>query len=229
LQQARSALPVPERLVVEELRTREGHHLFCYPFAGRLAHIGLSVLLAWRISRRESATFSLSSNDYGFELLCARPVDWAAEIDAGLFCAERVLEDVVEGFNASQLAARRFREIARVAGLVFPGYPGQPKSARQLQASAGLFFDVFARHDPDNLLLAQARGEALQQELEIERLTQALRRIGTQAIVHTRLARPTPFAFPLMVGRMREKLSSEKLAQRVARMLAQLERDAGAA
>jgi len=40
--------------------------------------------------------------------------------------------------------------------------------------------------------------------------------------------RPTPFAFPLIVEIFREKLSTEALEERVARMVAQLERAAAA-
>jgi ATP-dependent helicase Lhr and Lhr-like helicase len=223
LQRSWSALPIPGRLVLESIRTREGWHLFCYPFAGRLVHIGLSTLLAWRVSRRSPASFSLSSNDYGFELLCTRPVDWREELAAGLLSPANLVEDVAESLNAAQLAARRFREIARVSGLVFPGYPGQPKSSRQLQASAGLFYEVFRKHDPGNLLLAQAEREALEQELDIARLQRTLDEITAQSVAFVSPRRPTPFAFPLLVGRLREKLSTEKLSDRVARMLAELE------
>jgi ATP-dependent Lhr-like helicase len=38
--------------------------------------------------------------------------------------------------------------------------------------------------------------------------------------------RPTPLAFPLLVDRAREQLTSEKLADRVRRMVAPLERAA---
>jgi ATP-dependent helicase Lhr and Lhr-like helicase len=223
LQQRWSALPAPGRLVMETVRTREGHHLFCYPFGGRTAQTGLAALVAWRAARRQPASFSLSFNDYGFELVSAAEVDWPALLADGLFSAEHLLEDVMASLNAAQLAARRFREIARVAGLVFTGYPGERRSARQLQASAGLFYDVFRRHDPSNLLLAQAEREALELELDIARLRDLLERLSHWEKRVLRPPKPTPFAFPLLVGRLREQLSTEKLADRVARMLAELE------
>jgi ATP-dependent Lhr-like helicase len=55
---------------------------------------------------------------------------------------------VLASLNSSELARRRFREIARVAGLISTGYPGQPKSARQLQASSTLFYEVFGSTTP---------------------------------------------------------------------------------
>jgi ATP-dependent Lhr-like helicase len=226
LQQAWSQLPQPGVLLIETLRTREGYHCFCYPFAGRTAHLGLASLLAWRVAREAPRTFSLSVNDYGFELLSAAPVDWASHIANGLFSLDALEEDILSSLNASELASRRFREIARIAGLIFQSHPGEGRSNKQLQASAGLFYEVFAKHDPDNELLAQARHEVLLQELDIDRLRGALVRIAGERVVITTPTKPTPFAFPLMVGRLRERISTEKLSERVQRMLAELERAA---
>ncbi|MGS1054830.1 ligase-associated DNA damage response DEXH box helicase [Burkholderia glumae] len=226
LQARWSALPGPGVLVVERLRTREGHHLFCYPFAGRMAHVGLGALIAWRVAREQPSTFSISVNDYGFELLSAQPFDWPALIDGGLFSPDRLEQDMLASLNASELAARRFREIARVSGLVFQGHPGQQKSARQLQASSSLFYEVFRQHDRENLLLAQAEREVMLEELEARRIRDALSRMRESRLMLTQPARPTPFAFPLIVARLREKVSTEQLADRVERMLAALENTA---
>ena len=222
-----SRLPDAKTLVIELIASHEGHHFFCYPFAGRMAHIGLAALLGWRASRDAPGTFSISMNDYGFELLSAQPVDWQAQFRQGLFSQENLLEDILASLNASELAQRRFREIARIAGLVFQGFPGAPKSTRQVQASSSLFFDVFRKYDQDNLLLSQAEREALEQELEIARLKAALARIATQSVVFVRPPRFTPFSFPLMVERFREEVSTESLKNRVARMIAELEAAAG--
>ncbi|WP_085317546.1 ligase-associated DNA damage response DEXH box helicase [Derxia lacustris] len=229
LQERWSALPTPDRLVCETFRSREGHHFLCYPFAGRMVHIGLGSLLAWRAARDRPGSFSISMNDYGFELLSAEPVDWRGLIDAGLFSPAGLMDDVLASLNASELARRRFREIARIAGLVFTGYPGAPHSARQVQASAGLFYEVFRQHDAANLLLVQADSEALEQELELGRLRAALDRMSALPLLLAAPPRPTPFAFALMVERLRESLSTEKLHDRVARMLRELEAAAGPA
>ncbi|KIG04027.1 ligase-associated DNA damage response DEXH box helicase [Caballeronia concitans] len=227
LQAKWSALPGPGVLVVEAVRSREGHHFFCYPFAGRMAHIGLGSLIGWRVARDQPSTFSISMNDYGFELLSAKPFDWETLIADGLFSPENLEHDILASLNASELSARRFREIARVSGLIYQGHPGQQKSARQLQASSGLFYEVFRKHDRDNLLLAQADQEVMLQELEMRRLRDALVRMSESRLAFTHPKKPTPFAFPLIVARLREKVSTEKLSDRVERMLADLEKAAG--
>ncbi|MEO8278916.1 MAG: ligase-associated DNA damage response DEXH box helicase [Ideonella sp.] len=230
IQQQWSALPLPGTLLAEVLKTREGWHLFVFPFAGRHVHLGLAGLLAWRVAQQHPRTFSIAVNDYGFELLSALEVDWPTLLPVVLAADQSdLLHEVLASLNAGELARRRFREIARVAGLIFQSYPGEQRSGKQLQASSSLFFDVFRKYDPDNRLLAQAEQELLTQELEIGRLAASLSRMATQRLVVRQPKRPTPFAFPLMVERFREKLSNESVADRIARMVRQLEAAAGGA
>jgi ATP-dependent Lhr-like helicase len=234
IQERWSALPSSEVLLVEHMKSREGYHLFVYPFAGRSVHTGLASLFAYRVGQVMPSTFSIAVNDYGFELLAPEQVDWAAVFAAetgagvGLFDTERLLEDVLDSLNATQLSQQRFREVARIAGLIFQGYPGQPKSLRQVQASSSLFFEVFRKHDRGNLLLTQAEREVLEQELELTRLRDTLHELHARRIAYREIKRATPFGFPLMVERFREKVSTEKLADRVARMVRELEKAAAA-
>lgn len=229
LQRRWSGLPTARTLVAESLKSREGWHLFLYPFAGRSVHLGLASLMAWRIARQQSATFSIAVNDYGLELLCPDPIDYETLLLRPsapmhrLLAEEDLLEDVLASLNAAELSQRRFREIARIAGLLFQGYPGQHKSNRQLQASSSLFYEVFRKHDPGNLLLTQAQREVLEQELELGRLRDTLAELRGRALAWHAVPRATPFGFPLMVERFREKLSTEKLSDRVARMVRELE------
>ena len=146
-----------------------------------------------------------------------------------LLAAPNVEADLIKGLNAAEMGRRQFREIARIAGLIFQGYPGEPNPARQLQASSALLYEVFAEYDPDNLLLRQAVREVLERRLEAPRIATALARLRSSRALVTRPARPTPFAFPLLVEMFREELSTESLDARVARMVEALEREAGAA
>ena len=226
IQRQWSALPVPGRLLVERTRSREGEHLFIYPFAGRLAHEGLATLLAWRLAQQTPATFSIAANDYGFELLGAEmPALQEADLRP-LLSPEGLVDDLLSSMNASELARRQFRDIARIAGLIFQGYPGRGKSDRQLQASSGLIFDTIARYDPDHRLVDQARREVLEEALEIHRLRQTLARIEQARIHLAETERFTPLAFPLWAERLRNRLSSQTWEDRVARMIGQLEKSA---
>lgn len=224
-QQRLSKIPTPRTLLVEAFTSREGHHLYVYPFAGRNVHLGLASLIAWRLARERPNTFSISIDDYGFELVSAEPFDPEPVTSQRVFSADHLMQDVLDSLNSSELAQRRFREIARVAGLISTGYPGQPKSTRQLQASSALFFEVFRKYDAGNLLLSQAENEVLSQELEISRLGGTLRSMREKKVEFVALRHPSPMSLPLMVARFREKLSTEQLSQRLDRILRDMEAD----
>ena len=222
-----SRIPRPDEFLIERVKSREGYHLYFFPFEGRLVHEGLAALFAWRISQIRPITFSMSSNDYGFELLSPDEAPIEEAIAGGLLDPTNLVDDIPASLNATEMAKRQFREIARVAGLVFPGFPHSGKSARQLQASSGLFFDVFMRYDSGNMLLSQAHREVLERQLERTRLGHTLLRISESETVITSPPRTPPLAFPLLVDRTRDRVSSEKLADRIRRMQRTLERAAG--
>lgn len=228
LQQAWSTLPKHDQLLIERSQVREGHQVFLYPFEGRSVHEGLASLIAHRVARETACSISITPNDYGVELLSSVPIERDEAGWRRLLSAENLVEDLQECLNAGELARRQFRDIARVAGLVVPGYPGQPKSARQVQASSSLIYDVFREYDPGNLLLLQARREVLDQQLEVGRMSAALDRMARCEIVLRFTPRLTPLAFPLWAARIQTThLSSERWTDRIARMLATLETAAG--
>jgi len=218
VQQSVSRIPGRDELLIEQIESREGHHVFVHPFAGRSVHTGLGALFSWRLGKLKPATFSFSVSDYGFELLSATPFVLTRDIINMLLATDDLLESVLASLNAAELSKRHFREIARVAGLVFQGFPGAGKTNRQVQATSGLIFDVFAQWDKHNPLLSQAQREVLERELEFARLRETLLGLQKQRITIVRADRPTPLSFPLMVERFRDKLTSEKLADRIARM-----------
>ncbi len=225
LQAEWSAIPAKNELLIETIKTRDGHQLFVFPFAGRLVHEGLSALLAFRLARTRSITFHLAINDYGFLLHSSD--DPRLQIDEQevrqWLTVDNLMVDCLASLNASEMGRRQFREIARIAGLVTVGMPGRPASSRQLQASSNLFYNVFQEYDPGNLLLEQTRREVLQQQLEWDRLRATLERIEQSKIVIRYPERPTPLAFPLLVDRLRQRLSTESLADRVRKLQSQLE------
>jgi len=220
-----SRIPRWGTLLVERTASREGAHLFLYPFLGRGVHEGLAALLALRWSREAPRSIQYSVNDYGIELLSPDPLvparGWSA-----LLTEDGLVEDLLEAMNSAELAQRQFRDIARVAGLVFPGYPGKGKSSRQIQASAGLLWEVLDRYDPDHLLLAQARREVLERELHLERIQAGLRRLSAWTVEEVDVPRFTPLAFPLWAERVQAQVSSERWADRVERMVRSLEAEA---
>lgn len=227
IQSSWSVIPSCDELLLESVKTRSGYQLFVFPFEGRLVHEGMSALLAYRMSQLHKQSFSMACNDHGFVLQSPTPIHAEQAISAGVLSSTNLVEDISASMNSTEMAKRQFRQIARIAGLIHPGLPGRRKSASHLQASSSLFFEVFTQYDPENLLLEQSRREVLDQQLEASRLESALRRIESCRIVITHPKRVTPFSFPLLVDKLRERVSSETLAERVKRMQQDLEKAAG--
>ena len=219
LQAKLSRIPGNTEFLIEKFTSRDGHHLFFYPFEGRLVHEGMASLFAYRISKIKKANFSIAMNDYGFELLTDEEVPLQQALANDLFSIDNLLDDIQQSLNATEMARRRFRDIAHIAGLVFTGFPGKAMKSRHLQASTSLLFEVFSEYESDNVLIRQAYQEALQFQLEEYRLRAALQRLQTLKVVITESEKPTPFAFPILVdGLSREKLITETLEERIAKM-----------
>jgi ATP-dependent helicase Lhr and Lhr-like helicase len=223
LQKQLSHVPLENELLIEHIETKDGFHLFVYPFEGRLVHEAMAAILAWRISRIRPITFSFAMNDYGFELLSDQPIPVDDTNVYELFSPDNLLNDIQRSVNSTEMAKRKFRDIAVIGGLIFQGMPGEKKKARHLQSSASLLFNVFNEYDPQNLLLRQSYQEVLDQQMEETRLRDMLERIQESDIIIKFPEQLTPFCFPIKVDSMREDLSSEKLEDRVKRMQQQLE------
>ncbi len=221
-QREESLVPQPHQFLIETFETRDGHHHMFYPFEGRAIHEGMSSLLAYRISLLSPITCSLAFNDYGFELLSDRKIDIQEILDNNLFTPEHMLSDLQKSLNSNEMARRKFRDIAVISGMVFTGYPDKGIKMKHLQSSSELLFDVFRDFEDDNLLYQQAFTETFEHQLEEGRLRLALERITQQEIVWKKCSQPTPLSFPIITDRLREKLSNEKLADRIKRMVEKL-------
>ncbi len=224
VQRERSVIPNEEQFLIEKSWSKEGCHCFFFPFEGRYVHEGLSALIAHRLSKLQPITFSIAMNDYGFELLSDQDIPIEAGLKSDIFSEDNLIKDIMNSLNNTELAKRKFRGISQIAGLVFTGFPGNKKAGKHLQMSSSLFFDVFTEHEPDHLLLQQAYDEVLNEQLDEARLRTALDRINKQDIIFREVDRFSPLAFPIFVDRLRERLSSEKLIDRIMKMQKELER-----
>jgi ATP-dependent helicase Lhr and Lhr-like helicase len=219
LQRVRSYIPRRDEFLIEYFQTTEGYHVVMYPFEGRQVHEGMGALLAHRLAQIKPLSFSIAMNDYGFELLCDQEIPIYEAIETNVLDSDNLWRDIQTSINSTEMAKRKFRDIAAISGLVFKGMPGKPIKDRHLQSSSQLFFNVFHEYESNNLLLLQAMEEVMDFQLEEARLRSALQRIAHQKIIIREPDKPTPFAFPIMVDRMREKLSTERIEDRVRKMI----------
>lgn len=220
IQDSRSIVPRPNELLIEYLEDKNGHHIFIYPFEGRMVHEGIALLLAYRLSKMTKISLNLGMNDYGFEILCDQEIPLMDALEEDWFTTKGLLDDIQNSSNMTALAGKKFREIAAISGLTFKGYPNKEAKERHLQSHSQLFFDVFTDYEPHNLLLQQAYEEVTYYQLEVNRIQKALERISQQEIVVKVLEKPSPLCFPLLVDSLnRDRISNESISERVKRML----------
>ncbi|WP_447640994.1 MULTISPECIES: ligase-associated DNA damage response DEXH box helicase [Chitinophagaceae] len=213
-----SHIPQENEFLVEKIKTREGWHLFMYPFEGRLIHEIMSSLIAYRISQLYPISFSMAMNDYGFELFSDKEIVLSEEDLHHILRKENLMADTVASINAAEMAKRKFRDIAVISGMVLQNIYGQHRNNKSLQSSSGIIFQVLEDHDPQNLLLRQAYNDVFNQQLEEPRLRAAFDRISNSKIVFIEATQFTPMSFPIKVDSLRQALSSEELGERIRRM-----------
>jgi len=213
-----SQIPAEDEFLVEKITTKEGYHLFMYPFEGRLIHEVMASLIAYRISRFYPISFSMAMNDYGFELFSDSDIQLSQIQLHDILNSRNLMDDVLTSINATEMAKRKFRDIAVISGLVVQNYRGTHRNNKSLQASSGIIFKVLEAHDPYNLLLRQAYTEVFNQQLEEPRLIAAFNRIGKSKIIYREAANFTPLSFPIKVDSLRQSLSSEDLIKRIEKL-----------
>ncbi|MFY7964997.1 MAG: ligase-associated DNA damage response DEXH box helicase [Chitinophagaceae bacterium] len=217
-QKEESHIPAENEFLVERIKTKEGCHLFMYPFEGRFVHEVMSSLIAYRISKLFPISFSMAMNDYGFELFSDDDIDLSKEQLYTILSRQNLMEDVFASINAAEMAKRKFRDIAVISGMVIQNFVGAQKTNKSLQSSSGLIFKVLEEFDQQNLLLKQAYMEVFNQQLEEERLIAAIERINKSNIIFKETTKFTPLSFPIKVDSLRQSLSSEDLAKRIEKM-----------
>ncbi len=217
-----SQIPKANQFLVELISTKDGFHLFMYPFEGRLVNEIFAALMAYRISKFKPLTFSIACNDYGFELLSDQELPLNKAKIHQILSVENLMEDVVASINASEMASRKFRDISVIAGLVVQSQPGQRKTNKSLQSSSGLIFRVLEENEPSNLLIRQAYTEVFNQELEEVRLREAFNRIKNSEIIIKHSKSFTPLSFPLKVDGLRGTMTNEDLQKRIERIKKQM-------
>ncbi|AZI54842.1 ligase-associated DNA damage response DEXH box helicase [Epilithonimonas vandammei] len=220
-QEERSHIPKDNEFLVEMIKNREGYHLFMYPFEGRLVHEVMAALIAFRISKLAPISFSMAMNDYGFELFSDKEIPLNEDNLDKILTRDNLMTDVISSINAAEMARRKFRDIAVISGMVVQNFPGQQRSNKSLQSSAGLIFKVLEDHDPNHFLVRQAYTEVFNMQLQEQRLVEAFKRIEKSKIILKFANSFTPLSFPIKVDSLRQTLTSEDLDARIQKLIQQ--------
>ena len=216
-----SNIPKKDQLLIEIYKTKEFANLFVFTLDGKFVNEGIAFLWAFRFAKRKESTFSITANDFGFSLTTSQNYDFTIiknEFDYFLG-RENLEKDLENAINFSELTKRRFKSIAQISGLINQNNPNRTKTASQLQISSSLFYDVFTKYEKDHLLIKQAFQEVKRYQLENNRITNTLERLSNLKILLNETKTPSPFAFPLLVERLKNTLSNESIEKRVEKLI----------
>lgn len=212
LQKLKSVLPGRDDLLIETFPRGKRFYLVAYPFAGRLAHQTLGMLLTRRMERGGARPLGFVATDYSIAIWSLRDpgeMHESGELTfAELFDEDMLGEDLDAWLAESWLLKRTFRNCAVIAGLIERRHPGKEKTGRQVTVSADLIYDVLRSHDPDHILLQATRFDAASGLLDVRRLAGMLSRIRGR-IVHKGLERISPLAVPIMLEIGKEHVPGE--------------------
>ena len=220
-QKTLSNIPKKDQLLLEVYKTKEYSNLFVFTLDGKFVNEGIAFLWALRFAKKQKSTFSITTNDFGFSLSTSEDYDFSIiKKEPNYFFETKNLEpDLENAINFSELTKRRFKNIAQISGLVNQNNPSKSKTSYQLQISSSLFYDVFTKHEKDHLLIKQAYKEVKEYQLENRRIKKSLKRLSNFQILLNETSTPTPFAFPLLVERLKNTLSNESIEKRVEKLI----------
>ncbi len=210
-QKEMSFLPSTDYLLIELIVYKSQIHVFVYSFQGRKVNEGLAMLIAYRLGIIQQVSFSISVNDFGFELRSHHSnKDFVIENIGEVFDPNFAALDMQKAQNFMELCRKKFGEIASVAGLLNEEKSYKSVKNRNLQNSSSLLYKVFIEHEPNHFLIRQAQLEVFGQSIEMERLVTFLKTASIQQKI-VELKEFSPFSLPLLAEGFRESMSNEDL------------------
>jgi ATP-dependent Lhr-like helicase len=210
-----SRLPHPHRLLVESFPHDGREHLCIYGFAGRNAQQTLGLLVTKEMEALGLDPLGFVATDYATLIWGLEPLQ-----NTALFNKARLQDGLETWLAGNAVMKRTFRNTATIAGLIERNNKGRRTTGRQATFSSDILYDTLRRFDPDHLLLAITREEALRGLVDFGRIEALLDRVGPR-IDLIRLPKITPLAAPLMLepgvvpiqGKGRERLASDAARQ----------------
>jgi ATP-dependent Lhr-like helicase len=198
MQDWRSHLPAPGRLLVESFPHNRLEYTAYYTFEGWNANQSLGMLITRRMEDRGLGPLGFIANDYTLAVWGLK----AVADPAALLSPDILAHEFVDWVQQSYLLRRAFREVAVISGLVERQHPGKRKSGRQVTFSTDLIYDVLRKYEPDHLLIQAAWADARTRMTDVARVADVLDRAARE-VDHVHLARISPLAVPVMsmIGR----------------------------
>ncbi len=236
MQHVVSEIPTAAFVLVEELLTGgddesgqpPARHYFFHSLIGRSANDALSRVVALRLSRIRGGNAVATPDDYGF-VLTVTPEQRITPGDLNaLLAPERFSEDLQEALSTSQLVKYHFHAAAQTGLMVYRNHFGERKPARKVQWSAEVIFNVLVKHEPDHVLLREARRDAVHTFLDLDGAEAYLRGALRRERRLRRVDRVAPLAFGMYASKIREALTVEDPRETMERLFHLWWQDLGA-
>jgi len=203
MQDWRSRLPGPGKLLVESFPHKDLAYTTYYTFEGWNANQSLGMLITRRMEDRGLGPLGFVANDYALAVWGMKSVSDPKE----MLSPDILNHEFVDWVQQSYLLRRAFREVAVISGLVERQQPGKRKTGRQVTFSTDLIYDVLCKYEPDHVLIEAAWADARARLTDVARVADVLDRAARE-VDHVRLDRISPLSVPVLSMIGRESLPS---------------------
>ena len=205
-----SNIPSPEELLVEtfprKIKNKKRYFLICYSFEGRNANQTLGFLISKRMQRMGYKPIGFVATEYALEIWSMNMVE-----DINILLSDDImLDDLYEWLEETPLLKKNFRDAAIISGLIERIIPGQKKTGKQIMFNSDLIFDVLKKHEPNHLLLQVARQDSYRGLIDLDRLSEFLKRIKKNIILK-KLNQISPLAIPLILEINRQTIDKSEV------------------
>ena len=210
LQSKFSTLPSEKGLLVEsfprKINNKKRFFLISYTFEGRNANQTLGFLVSKKMQRMGYKPIGFVATEYALAIWSMNEVE-----DINILLNEDImLDDLYEWLEETPLLKKNFRDAAIISGLIERIIPGQKKTGKQIMFNSDLIFDVLKKHEPNHLLLQVARQDSYRGLIDLDRLSEFLKRIKKNIILK-KLNQISPLAIPLILEINRQTIDKSEV------------------
>ena len=186
-------------------------HYFFHTLLGRAANDTLARVVTVRLSRQHGGNAIVTADDYGFVLTVTSDQKLSEADLPALLTPEGFDADLDQALNASDLLQHHFRNAAQTGLMIYRNYFGEAKALRKVQWSSEVLFNVLIQHEPDHVLLREARRDTLHTYLDRDLALEFLvRRQREDLPIRLRsVPRVPPLSFGMYATRLKETLMVE--------------------
>jgi ATP-dependent Lhr-like helicase len=162
-----------------------------------------------RLGETRGGNAIATPHDYGFVLTVARRQRFLEEELPQLLRLENFDTALDGALRRSEMLKYHFRNAAQTGLMVYRNYFDRQKSVRKLQWSTEVIFNVLQEHEPEHVLLREARRDALRTFIDSEGAQAFLARQAAQPLRLRRVAQVPPLSFAMYATKIKEALLVE--------------------